>query len=261
MLKKLLISLLLLSTAAFAADPTFGTAAKSADGTAAATTVATGATFSCAIGALCYCMAVYDDNGTSTHVTGMVVSGSPTYTVAWAKRSTDGSIFFANIGGGEVWTAIPSSTITSQTVTSTISSSEKQSLLCNSASGQDPSTPIPASNSGTQTVGTTATLTVTSSGHDNSKYVGFFMCFDNTAMNGFSSGAAYTDDGCVNCSNVASQYTHLAVAHSTTNVTPAGNTIVNFTQVHSCASPAEIAFEIALPSAGTSSRTVRVVSE
>lgn len=261
MKKFLLVTCLLLaSVSAFAADPTFATAAKSPDGPSAATTAVTASTFTAGAGDLVYCAAAMDDNGSSTHITGITVSGSPSYSTAWAKLATDGAILVSNQGAIEFWWGVTSSGFTNQAATVTISSSERVVALCNSIHGQA-STPIPATNSSTQIVGTTSTLTVTSSGHDNSKYIGFFGCFSNVAQNGFSSGAPYTDDGCSNCSNVANQWVHLAVAHSTNNVTPAGNTVVNFTQVNSCSNPMEIAMEIAVATASSIVRSIRISNE
>lgn len=229
-MRSIILSLVLCLSTFVSAAVTKGTSAKSTDGTAASTTCVTG-TFSAVSGAVLIMGIVSDDNGSSTHVTGVTVGGSPTYSTAWAKIDSQFSLGNLDV---ELWAAVLSSTVSTQSLTATISSSEKTSCIIMPYTGEDTATPIPAHNSASG-----ATVNVTSSGNNNSLYMGFFGCGTNSAILAgsadFTAGSGYTLDNSSNMANASNQWTHGALETGNAAVTPAATTTVAFTStVASC---------------------------
>lgn len=252
-MRKLLLILALSVSPAIGQTFTFGTASKAVENTGA-TSKATGATFSASANATLYCGIASDDGADSTQVSSIVVSGSPTYSTAWQVVPTNGRLNTANLLDAEIWFAVATSAISSQTVTVTINHSHKFSFVCQSVTGTDLTNPIAASNNAT---GAT-TVNVTSSGHDNSTYLGLFACGDDTGRS-FVGGANYTQDECTNCANEATVWSHTYLEHKTAQVTPAATTTVDMTSTGSCTNPRMFGVELALPAAAAGGSTVQGV--
>lgn len=211
-----------------------GTAAHSTDGTAASTSVTTGS-WTAAANALLVCHTITDENGSGTTVSGIVVSGSPSYSTAWVQLPTNGYVIDSGQLTGSLWYAVTSSGFTAQTATATISSSERANLSCQSYTGITPSNPIPASNNAKA-----QTVNVTSSGNTGSLYAGFFGCGTNqgTVITTSEEGSGFTLDAAVNGGGTATQWVHEGLETKDTAVTPAATTTVNFAVGGICGSGA-----------------------
>jgi hypothetical protein len=184
--------------------------------------------------ALVVCGIHYDDNGTSTVVNSVSVSGSPSYSTAWAQLATNGREFTANVLGTELWWAVTSSGFTAQSVTIDISSSERFAAECQSYTGIDTANPIPASAKASSTAGSTPSVTVTSSGNDNSLYVGVIGCGTNSART-ITAGTGYTVDA-DQFQNAINKWVHGALETKNAAVSPAANTTVDATMSGACTS-------------------------
>lgn len=254
MIKKLLLAATLFLASASFGQIVFGTPVSHLKDPAG-TTDTSGATYTASANSGLLCVIAFDDNGSTTVVNSIVVSGSPTYSTAWAKRATDGRVFVANQGGTEVWTAETSSGFTNQTITPTISSSERFAYACVPISGIASGGMTGGnSNSAAPTNSDPIQVTVTSSGHNNSKYIDAYGCFDNVGHT-FTSAAAFTDDACINCANEANVWVHVALAHSTSPVSPAANTTVGYSNTkgggaNPCTHPEILASEILVGAGG-----------
>lgn len=226
-MKKLLLILMLCSP--LIAQITGGTTVVK-NQTPAATTGTSGATLSVASGGVILCGVVTDDNGTNTSVSSIVVSGSPTYSIAWQQVPSCGRVINANLLNTELWYAVPSSTITTQTIQATISSSELFGFVCRPFTGVDSANPIPNCNQAntTATVGTLTTPSIPYNGSGTSFYVGWLGVGSNNNTN-VAPNASYTQNGAINDAAGTALWVHGLFETITTGVTSAQTVNATFT--------------------------------
>lgn len=207
----------------------------------ASTSVTSVSPFSAVAGAVLLCGSTYDDNATNTQIATITISGSPTYSIPWQQIPANGRIYNSNIVGKELWYAVTSSGFTAQSITMTLTQSQKFGFACQSYSGVNQSAPIAGSNQSL----TTSTVIVTNTGKDNSKYVGYFGCGDNSPRT-FTAGTAYDDDACFNCANEPTTWAHGVLETGLTPVSPAADTTIDMVLISSCTNPSMIGVELAV---------------
>lgn len=216
--------------------PTFGTPRGNRT-TVNGTTIALTA-FSLSANSSIACWVDMDDNTSdnSTTVSGIAITGSPTYAIAWARKSRQ-PYTSAGVHIFELWTAQITSAVSSQTLTATLAPTTRAGINCFPSTGGDAANPYP-----TVAVALGTGVTVPNSARDNSHYLAGLGCGDNASRT-VTAGTGFTLSGVEQGFGVANGWVHVAVERTNSAVASPTNTATSFTSA--CTFPITIGLEVA----------------